>query len=44
VTFQNIPTQAKNGLEWATVRHASFIIAPTIYEIFKGDGVAFVSQ
>jgi len=42
----NIPTQAKTGLEWATRRlsNQSYIIASTIYEIFKGDGSAFVRQ
>jgi hypothetical protein len=32
-------------LNGAPVRpvHPSYIIAPTIYEIFKGDGGAFVS-
>jgi hypothetical protein len=42
----NIATQAKSGLEWATRRlsNQSYIIAPTIYEIFKGDGSTFVGQ
>jgi hypothetical protein len=41
----NIPTQAKTRLEWATRPvHPSYIIAPTNYEIFKGDGSAFVRQ